>query len=322
MTWTVKACRSVECYKRLCRLEEGTYGVVYKARDRDTGDIVALKRLKLEQEREGFPVTSLREINALMHVRHPHVVAIREVVMGDHHDVYIVMDFIENDLRTLVDNLKEPFALSEVKTMVKQLLEAVHAMHEQWIVHRDLKTSNLLLSNRGEIKVADFGLARRLGSPAVGKLTPTVVTLWYRAPEVLLGDDIYGFPLDLWSVGCIFAELLMGEPLFPAKTEIDMLDRIFRLLGFPSEQEWPDFKRKPHANKIKTHPYYVNMLDDKFRDLLSPLGRDLLSRLLCFDPSRRITPEIALAHPFFREHPLPKDPSLFPTWPSHTSNSQ
>ena len=158
-------CRSVDCYIKLNRIEEGTYGVVYRGQDKATGEIVALKKLKLEKEKEGFPVTSLREINALMHAApgHPHIVGLRELVVGKElASVFIVMDFIEHDLRSLMDEMTSPFSASEVKTLLKQLLSAVSAMHHRHMVHRDLKTANLLLSNRGEIKVADFGLARKL----------------------------------------------------------------------------------------------------------------------------------------------------------------
>jgi cell division cycle 2-like protein len=176
----LQGCRSVDVYKKLNRIEEGTYGIVYRAKDTETGDIVALKKLKLEREKEGFPITSLREIYTLTLLKHPNIVNVREVVVGkDLHHVFIVMDFIEHDLKALMDDMKAPFNISEVKTMMKQLLEAIHLLHSNWIVHRDLKTSNLLFNNLGQVKVADFGLARKFGSP-LGHMTPLVVTLWYR----------------------------------------------------------------------------------------------------------------------------------------------
>lgn len=318
----MQACRSVDCYKKLNRIEEGTYGIVYRAQERETGEIVALKKLKLEREREGFPVTSLREINALMQARHRNIVNIREMVVGrELNSVFIVMDFIEHDLRGLMDDMPQPFSISETKTMVQQLLCAVAAMHERWILHRDLKTSNLLLSNRGEIKVADFGLARRLGSPVTGKLTPVVVTLWYRAPEILLGTTDYSWPVDIWSVGCIMAEMLTGRPLFPGKSEIDQLDKIFRVLGMPNDRVWPGFSRLPHASKIAPIQQPYNCID-KVLPTLSPAGIDLINRLLSYDPDRRFTAVEALDHAFFRESPLPKDPSIFPTWPSRNAEEK
>lgn len=317
-----RACRSVDCFRRLNRIEEGTYGVVFRAQDKETDEIVALKKLKLEREREGFPVTSLREINALMQAKHPHIVNIREMVVGSGLDsVYIVMDFVEHDLRSLMDDMAQPFTPSETKTLLRQLLSAVAAMHERWIIHRDLKTSNLLLNNRGEIKVADFGLARRLGSPPIGALTPVVVTLWYRSPELLLGANEYSWSVDMWSVGCIFAELLTLRPLFPGKSEIDQLDKIFRVLGMPSERIWPGLSQLPHANKVAPINQPYNCLDKIF-PALSPAGIDLMGRLLAYDPARRIAAAEALQHPFFHEAPLPKEPAQFPTWPSRSAEQR
>lgn len=312
-------CRSVNCFKRLNDIEEGTYGMVYRAQDRDTGEIVALKKLKLEHEREGFPVTSLREISALMTCKHPNIVNIREVAVGTQlNQVYIVMDFVEHDLRDLMDDMPQPFGVAEAKTILRQLLSAIACMHSHWIVHRDLKSTNLLLNNRGQVKVADFGLARKLGEPNQSRLTEVVVTLWYRAPELLLGDTRYAWPVDLWSAGCIFAELLSGRPLFQGKSEPDQLHRIFSALGMPSERCWPGYTDLPHAAKIVPVAGYLNHLANMF-PMLSKAGIDLLKSLLAYDPAARPTAEAALLHPFFDEAPLPMPPELFPTWPSKSA---
>ena len=194
----IRPCRSVEIYEKLNHIEEGSYGIVFRARDTETNAIVALKQLKLEKEKNGFPITGLREISTLMSARHPNIVNIREIVMGeslsqyrapfpfgrvleytDAVRVYIVMDFIEHDLKALMEDMREPFLQSEIKTLMLQLLSATSLMHDLWIVHRDLKTSNLLMTNRGMIKIADFGLARYFGEP-VDRMTQLVVTLWYR----------------------------------------------------------------------------------------------------------------------------------------------
>jgi cell division cycle 2-like protein len=225
------------------------------------------------------------------------------------------MDFIDHDLRGLMDEMSAPFTLSQVKTLLKQLLSAMETMHDRWIIHRDLKTSNLLLSNQGEIKVADFGLARKLGEPHRGKLTPVVVTLWYRAPELLLGATEYGWEVDVWSAGCIFAELLSGRPIFAGKTEPDQIHRIFSVLGMPNERSWPGFSALPHAAKISPVQQPFNTLHTLFPSL-SPSGLDLMKRMLAYDPKTRISASEALAHKFFTEAPLPQDPSLFPSWPS------
>ncbi|CAL1696052.1 unnamed protein product [Somion occarium] len=309
--------RSVYCYERLNSIEEGSYGVVFRARDKETGDIVALKKLKLDEEKHGFPITALREINALMVCQHENVVGIREVVVGETlTQVFIVMDFIEHDLKMLLTVMPAPFLQSEIKTLLRQLLSAVAFCHERWILHRDLKTSNLLMNNRGTIKVADFGLARRYGDPVgVGGLTQLVVTLWYRAPEILLGETIYSTAVDMWSVGCIFAELLLKEPLFQAKGEIEMLSMIFKLLGPPTSSTWPDYDKLPLAKTINLPAPHPSQLRQKFPHITNA-GVDLLSHMLTYDPEERISAVEALQHPYFKESPFPKHPDLFGSFPS------
>ncbi|CAG8615762.1 5278_t:CDS:2 [Paraglomus occultum] len=303
-------CRSVDNYEKLNRIEEGAYGVVYRARDRATGEIVALKKLKLDKEKNGFPITSLREVKTLLQAKHPNIVNVREIVVGETlTQIFIVMDFVEHDLKSLMEDMQSPFLQSEVKTIMIQLLSAVATLHDNWIIHRDLKTSNLLLNNRGQIKVADFGLARSYGSP-LGPMTDVVVTLWYRAPELLLGSKTYSTAIDMWSVGCIFGELVNKEPVLPGRTEIDQLDKIFRLLGMPNEKIWPGFSKLPNAKNI-TH----STLRSRF-PYLTENGIDLMSKLLTYDPAKRITAEKALKHPYFMESPLPKDSELFPSFPS------
>ena len=231
---SVSGCRSVEEFQCLNRIEEGTYGVVYRARDKRTNETVALKRLKMEREKEGFPITSLREINTLLISQHPNVVTVREIVVGSNMDkIYIVMDFVEHDLKSLMETMRKKrqvFVPGEVKCLMTQLLSAISHLHDNWILHRDLKSSNLLLSHNGILKVGDFGLAREYGSP-LHSYTAIVVTLWYRAPELLLGIKEYSTPIDVWSIGCIFGELLLMNPLFPGESEVDELNRIFKLLG-------------------------------------------------------------------------------------------
>ncbi|KAF8640862.1 hypothetical protein AX17_000510 [Amanita inopinata Kibby_2008] len=313
----IRPSRSVYCYERLNQIEEGSYGVVFRARDKETGEIVALKKLKLEEEKNGFPITALREINSLMSCCHENVVGIREVVVGETlTQVFVVMDFIEHDLKTLLTVMPSPFLQSEIKTLMLQLLSAVAHCHANWILHRDLKTSNLLMNNRGTIKVADFGLARRYGDPVgVGGMTQLVVTLWYRAPEILLGAKTYSTAVDMWSVGCIFAELLLKEPLFQAKGEMEMLSMIFKLLGPPTNNSWPDYTSLPLANTIVLPSPQPHQFRNKFQ-YMTAAGIDLLMSLLTYDPERRISAEEALQHPYFSEPPLPKHPDLFGSFPS------
>lgn len=318
----LQGCRSVDEFERLNKIDEGTYGVVYRAKNKKTGEIVALKKVKMEKERDGFPMTSLREINVLLSFHHQSVVDVKEVVVGSNLDsIFMVMEYMEHDLKGLMESMKQPFSQSEVKCLMLQLFEGVKYLHDNWVLHRDLKTSNLLLNNCGELKICDFGLARQYGSP-LKPYTPMVVTLWYRAPELLLGAKQYSTAIDMWSLGCIMAELLAKEPLFNGKSEIDQLDKIFRALGTPNEKIWPDFVNLPgvKCNFVK-QPY--NKLRDKFpptsfsgRPTLSESGFDLLNRLLTYDPNKRITAEEALRHEWFREVPLPKSKEFMPTYPA------
>lgn len=226
-TW--KPSRSVDAFDPLNAIEEGSYGYVSRAREIVTNEIVAIKKLKLDPARDGgFPVTALREIQCLRAARHRHVVDLREVVTGGNanEDVYLVMEFLEHDLKTLQEEMEEPFLPSEIKTLMLQLGSAVDFLHDHWILHRDLKTSNILMNNRGEIKLADFGMARFCGNPPPNNLTQLVVTLWYRAPELLLGTTTYDSTIDMWSLGCIFGELLAKKPLLEGRNEVDQLSKV------------------------------------------------------------------------------------------------
>ena len=316
-------CRSVFEYEQLNKIDEGTYGVVFRARDKGTGAIRALKKVKMDKEREGFPLTALREANILLSMQHPNVVGVTEMVMGNSLDsIFMVMEFAEHDLKGLMETMTKPFTIPEVKCLMTQLLGGVSYLHDNWVLHRDLKTSNVLVNNKGELKICDFGLARQYSDP-LRPYTHMVVTLWYRAPELLLGQRLYSTGVDVWSLGCIMGELLCKDPLFQGKTEIDQIDRIFRVLGTPNEKIWPDFVNLPSVRKIKFPHQPYNNLRKKFPKIspnggvtLSDCGFDLMNKLLAYDPSRRMTCEDALNHAFFAEFPPAKAKELMPTYPS------
>ncbi|KAK6584368.1 hypothetical protein PZA11_002592 [Diplocarpon coronariae] len=316
-----KKCRSVEDYEKLNDIEEGAYGWVSRAKDTVTGQVVALKRLKMDNAQDGIMVTGLREIQTLMNCEHPNIVTLREVVVGEDtskiENIFLVLDFLEHDLRTLLEDMSEPFLNSEVKTLLQQLTSGVAYLHTNWIMHRDLKTSNLLLNNRGVLKIADFGMARYFGDPPP-RMTQLVVTLWYRAPELLLGAEKYGTAVDMWSIGCIFGELLTKEPLLPGKNEVDQLSKIFELCGIPTEESWPGFKRLPNARSMKFPKNPVvqgSVLRAKF-PFLTGAGSRLLIDLLSLNPGKRPSAKEVLEHAFFREDPKPKSTEMFPTFPS------
>lgn len=249
-------------------------------------------------------------------MRHENIVRLLKVIQGDRlNNVFLVFEYCEHDLARLIDTVKTTFTPSEVKSLMKQTLRAVEYLHERFVFHRDLKLSNLLLNQRGELKLCDFGLARGFEPIDRGSYTPKVVTLWYRAPELLFGSDKYTAAVDMWAVGCIFAEFLKHEPLFPGTTEIQQVQMICALLGSPNENIWPGWKSLPNVRNFKFPDQPYNFLEINFPKL-SPAGVSLLDMLLTFDPEKRASAKEALAHPYFSEAPPPKPPSEMPTFPS------
>ncbi|KAM3751935.1 hypothetical protein ACB098_04G149600 [Castanea mollissima] len=291
----LQGCRSVYEFEYLKKINEGTYGVVYKAKDKKTGNC------GLEEGEDG-------EINILMSFNHPYVVGVKEVVMDedDFDSVFMVMEYMESDVKGVLEAMKvekQLYCISEVKCLMRQLLEGVKYLHDNWVIHRDLKTSNLLLSNEGELKICDFGLSRQYGSP-LKPYTPLVVTHWYRAPELLLGTKKYSTAIDMWSVGCIMAELVAQEALFRGKNEIDQLGKIFQILGTPNDKIWPGLTKLSGVRPNIKQPY--NLLRKKFPSrsfkgspVLCDSGFDLSNKLLTYDPEKRITAEAALKHDWF-----------------------
>ena len=331
-------CRSIEEYEPLNKIDEGSYGIVFRAREKATSKIYAIKKVKLEREKEGFPITALREITLMMKIEHQNIVKVKEVVFGSTLDkVYMVMEYVEHEIKSLVQQSFESMSISkgenfdpksvycistvEIKWIIRQLLKGVQHMHSNYIVHRDLKTSNLLINNNGIVKIWDFGLARIFAEPPT-PCTDLVVTLWYRAPELLLGANIYnGKAVDMWSVGCIFAELLLKEPIFMGNGELDQLDKIFKLLGTPTDESWKGWRSLKHAKLISARKGGKSKLRDKFPKIaledndmyLTDNGLDLLSKMLTYDPEKRITAKEALNHTWFKEYPLGWEPAEMPT---------
>lgn len=319
----IEGCNSIDNYTRLNYIHEGVYGMVFRALDKHTGETYAIKKVKLSREKEGFPITSIREINLLLSMDHPNIVNVKEVAIGSNlEQIFVVMEYVEHELKDLMEHIKYTFSTSEVKSLMKQLLQAMEYIHNHNIMHRDLKTSNLLYSNKGLLKVCDFGLARKfLGSKR--SYTPVVVTLWYRAPEVLLGCDQYTPAIDMWSVGCIFAELILKDPLFKSQNEVEQISNIFKTMGTPTFSTWPGWKELKHARNLDFKQSLPNRLHEVFAkntytgdSCLSDKGLDLLNKMLYYDPAKRITATEALKHAWFKEGPPPQDIDLMPTFPA------
>lgn len=222
--------------------------------------------------------------------------------------IFFVTEYAEHELRDLIQTYNYQFSITEIKSLMKQLLQALAYLHSKDI---------------GLLKVCDFGLSRRMAG-SNQSLTPTVVTLTYRAPELLLGCKNYTSAIDMWSVGCIFAELLQGEPLFRARSEMELIDVIFRTLGTPTTTSWPGWKELKFSHLFEGHDCKVNTLCNVFAgfafgdedNMITDSGMDLLDQLLVYDPAKRITAAEALKHPWFAEEPLPKDPKYMPVFPA------
>lgn len=282
-------------FVKIEKIGEGTYGVVYKAKDKLTGKLVALKKIRLETESEGVPSTAIREISLLRELTHPNIVQLFDVVDGDNH-LYLVFEFLQQDLKKLLDSVKGGLDQALVKSYLYQLLKAISFCHLHCILHRDLKPQNLLIDQEGHIKLADFGLARTFGVP-VRTYTHEIVTLWYRAPEILLGTKLYSNAVDVWSLGCIFAEMATRRALFPGDSEIDQLFRIFRTLGTPDENIWPGVSQLRDYTSM--FPRWEPRPLDEVVPSFDSDAKDLLLKLLTYDPNQRITAKKGLSHPYF-----------------------
>lgn len=293
-------------YERSEKIGEGTYGIVYKARDTTSGAIVALKRIRLDTEEEGVPCTAIREISLLKELRHENIVKLLDVCHSEK-KLTLVFEFLEMDLKKFMDKEMNNLDAATVQHFLRDLLRGVQFCHARNVLHRDLKPQNLLISRDKDLKLADFGLGRAFGIP-VKKFTHEVVTLWYRSPDVLLGSTQYGTPVDVWSIGCIFAEMATGTPLFAGKSDADQLLRIFRFLGTPNNSNWTSMHHYPNSTNMLSKPELLqNQEPECFRAFESgqgfeKLGRegiDLLLGLLRYEPSERITAAQALQHPYF-----------------------
>ncbi|XP_055836824.1 cyclin-dependent kinase 1 [Episyrphus balteatus] len=284
-------------FQKIEKIGEGTYGVVYKGRNKVTGQIVAMKKIRLESEDEGIPSTAIREISLLKELKHPNIVCLEDVLMEENR-LYLIFEFLSMDLKKYMDSLPMDKMMDPelVRSYLYQITNAILFCHRRRVLHRDLKPQNLLINNNGVIKVADFGLGRSFGIP-VRIYTHEIVTLWYRAPEVLLGSPRYSCPVDIWSIGCIFAEMSTRKPLFQGDSEIDQLFRMFRILRTPTEDIWPGVTSLPDYKT--TFPYWsTNQLANQVKKLNS-VGLDLIKKMLVYDPVHRISAKAVLEHPYF-----------------------
>lgn len=286
-----------EHYQKIEKIGEGTYGVVYKAMHQQSGRIVALKKIRLENDNEGVPATTVREISLLKTLKHPNIIDLMDVIyMKD--KLFLVFEFIEMDLRKFLDDMynnEKLFLKKDIKRIASQILKALHVLHSRGILHRDIKPQNILINSKLEIKLADFGLGRFCSLP-LRTYTHDIVTLWYRPPELLLGSKYYSAAVDIWSAGCIFAELLLFKPLFPGDSCIDQLYRIFRVLGTPNDDVWMNVHDLP--NYQREFPLWEKCISEIIDDEMLKI----LEACFIYDPVQRVSAKDLLNFDYFNEH--------------------
>ncbi|XP_017188539.3 protein IMPAIRED IN BABA-INDUCED STERILITY 1 isoform X1 [Malus domestica] len=303
-----------DAYEKLEKIGQGTYSSVFRARDLETGKIVALKKVRFDNFEPESVRFMAREILILRRLDHPNVIKLEGLITSRLScSIYLVFEYMEHDITGLLSNPDIKFSEAQIKCYMKQLLSGLEHCHSRGVMHRDIKGSNLLVSNEGILKVADFGLANFCNSGNKQPLTSRVVTLWYRPPELLLGSTDYGASIDLWSVGCAFAELLMGKPVLQGRTEVEQLHKIFKLCGSPPDEYWKKSKL-PHATLFKPQQPYDSSLRETFKDLPAATF-NLLETLLSVEPHKRATASSALASEYFKMKPHACDPSSLPVYP-------
>lgn len=333
-TFNYPYCDDIDKYEKIRKIGKGTFGEVYKARHKISKQEVALKKILMDNEQEGFPITALREIKILRSYKKKNVVNLIEVCRSSCESKgrpisYLVFDFCHHDLAGLIqeahDKIKRP---ENIKCIMKQLLEGLYGLHANQILHRDMKSSNILITKNGELKIADFGLARPFSAKDKNrKYTNRVVTLWYRPPELLLGERNYDGAIDLWGVGCIMSELYTKEPLMKGTSEQHQLSLIADFIGPICPEVWPTVENLQFysnlAHVINSDKFKQKRLLPKMkRFTVDELALDLLQRLLTLDPAQRIDADLASDHDYFYEKPYPAEVSQLAKSLSSVSQSQ
>ncbi|XP_018410338.1 PREDICTED: cyclin-dependent kinase 14 isoform X2 [Nanorana parkeri] len=291
-----------DSYEKLEKLGEGSYATVYKGKSKVNGKLVALKVIRLQEE-EGTPFTAIREASLLKGLKHANIVLLHDIIHTKE-TLTLVFEYVHTDLCQYMDKHPGGLLPDNVKLFLFQLLRGLSYIHQGHILHRDLKPQNLLISDTGELKLADFGLARAKSIPS-HTYSNEVVTLWYRPPDVLLGSTEYSTCLDMWGVGCIFVEMIQGAAAFPGMKDIqDQLERIFLILGTPNDDTWPSVSSLPHFKTERFTQYGPKNLRQAFNKLsYINHAEDLASKLLQCFPKNRLSAQAALNHDYFSDLP-------------------
>ncbi|CAD6235157.1 GSCOCG00007837001-RA-CDS [Cotesia congregata] len=318
MKYNFAYCGESSKYQKISKVGQGTFGEVFKARDTTDAKIVAMKKIIIEDQTEGFPITALREIRIFQSLKHENVVKLIEIchTKGTQSTrylptYYLVLEFCDYDLAKLISNTKLTFRFSDIKTIMQQLLHGLYYIHSNNILHRDIKPANILITKNGVLKLADFGLSRAFSaskSDKENRYTNRVVTIWYRPPELLLGDRNYGPPIDLWGAGCIMAEMWTKSPIMQGNSEQQQLTLISKFCGLITTEVWPSVKSLDLFNKIDLPKVQQKRGIERLKTYIKDaFACDLLEKLLVLDPSKRYDADSALDHDFFYTDPLPSD---------------
>jgi CTD kinase subunit alpha len=277
----------------------GTYGKVFKAMHVYTKNLVALKKIRMEGERDGFPVTAVREIKLLQSLKHQNIVNLQEV-MVEKNDCFMVFEYLSHDLTGLLNHPTFKLEPAHKKHLAKQLFEGLDYLHRRGVLHRDIKAANILVSNDGQLKLADFGLARFYAKRRQLDYTNRVITIWYRSPELLLGETQYGPEVDIWSAACVLVEIFTRHAIFPGDGgEISQLEKIYAILGTPNKVDWPGLVDMAWFELLRPTVRRPNVFADKYKDRVTPAAFDLLQAMFQYDPAKRPSAGDVLEHPYF-----------------------
>ncbi|XP_068208014.1 cyclin-dependent kinase 20-like [Palaemon carinicauda] len=293
----------MENYTVVGRIGEGAHGVVVRAKHNITGQMVALKKIPLRRLDQGMPLTALREIKALQELNAKHVVRLLSV-FPEGAGFVLAFELMLGDLGEMIRDASRPLTAAEIKSYMVMLLSGVAHLHHHHIMHRDLKPANLLISSTGHLKIADLGLCRVFKKNGKRLYSHQVATRWYRAPELLYGARQYDEGVDLWSVGCIFGEMLNNSPVFPGESDIDQLCVVLQILGTPNELTWPGLSQLPDYKKITFPESKAVPLEQVLPDAPSD-AIDLIKKFLVYYSAKRLAATKALLHTYFFTAPLP-----------------
>ena len=285
----------------------GTYGKVFKGKHVYTQKLVALKRIRMEGERDGFPVTAMREVKLLQSLRHKNIVILHEVMI-EKNECYMVFEYLSHDLTGLLNHPTYKLDAAQQKHLAMQLFEGLDYLHKRGVLHRDIKAANILVSSDGILKLADFGLARFYAKRHQLDYTNRVITIWYRSPELLLGETRYGAAVDIWSAACVMVEIFTRHAIFPGDGgEISQLEKIYNVLGTPNRKEWPGLADTPWFELLRPSYRKPNVFAEKYRERVPAAAFDLLAEMFQYDPIKRPSAADVLEHPYFTvEQPPPR----------------